>query len=179
MSEVDHEVVLLDVLADEVVLQMLLVFDREFDFALGIHDIDGGDGSEAVVLDGLEMGFGRRTLAGVGRVALHDGAVHLLHQILDESRLEEVVAARLTGTNLDSNLAGGLATQGFVNLHEGGGGNLRRHIHFRLGGDLHAGGRLDRESRHTLYSSQGSQSREGRLHPGSSCHCFFHRPNVF
>ena len=64
------------------------------DLPLRIHDIDRRNGSKAVVRDDLQVVFRGQARAGIGGVALDDGAVHFLHQGADQFGLEVVVSAR-------------------------------------------------------------------------------------
>jgi len=76
----------------------------------------------------LQMVGGGETLAGVCRVALHDGAVRQLNEILYERGLQEVVAAGFAGGDLDCYLAFGLASESLVELDDCLGRNLAGHV---------------------------------------------------
>ena len=118
VGEHHGEVIVQVVRAHEVLLQVLAARDRQSRLAVRIHDVHGSDGRESVVLGSLATGFRGAALAGVGRVALHDGAVHFLYQVLDEGGLQEVVSARFARGDFDGHLARGFAAQGLVNLHQ-------------------------------------------------------------
>ena len=118
MGEDDHEVVVQEVLAHDVVLEMASVLDGEFHLAVGIHYDHRGDGSEAVVLGSLEMALGTGARAAVRRVALDYGSVDLLHEIPDKRGVEEVVSAGLAGGELHGHLAFRLASEALVYPHE-------------------------------------------------------------
>ena len=97
-----------------------------------VHEVAGGDVRKAVVLEGLPVGLAGVAPAGVGGVALHDGAVQLLNQGGDEGGLEEVVAAGLAGGDLHGHLALEADAQGVIDLLEGSGGDFLRKINLCL-----------------------------------------------
>ena len=133
VGEHHGEVIVQVVRAHEVLLQVLAARDRQSRLAVRIHDVHGSDGRESVVLGSLATGFRGAALAGVGRVALHDGAVHFLYQVLDEGGLQEVVSARFARGDFDGHLARGFAAQGLVNLHQVLGADFLEHVHFGQG----------------------------------------------
>ena len=53
VGQVDHEVVVSQMLAHDVILQMFLVADGNAYLAELVHQVDGEDGVEAVFVDGL------------------------------------------------------------------------------------------------------------------------------
>ena len=64
------------------------------------------------------VGVGRVALAGIGGVALNDGAVYGLDHRLPELGRQKVLVARFAGVNLDGDLTGQLETHGLVELHD-------------------------------------------------------------
>ena len=99
VGQVDHTVVVLQVLSDDIVAHIGGVAHRDLDFAIGIHNVDAADGIEAVVVDDGQMVGGVHTLASVGGVAFHQLAVHVFNEIADQFGLEVVVAAGLAGAD--------------------------------------------------------------------------------
>ena len=83
--------------AYKVLRQMLASVHRNRKLPVLIHDITGGDVQETMLCNGLPVLPGGVPPPGVGRVALYNGTLELLHQPPDQGRLQEVVAARLTG----------------------------------------------------------------------------------
>lgn len=77
----------------EVLPEVFAALHGQAYLAFGIHDVHRGDGREAVVGGGLQVVFRAGASAAVGGIAFDDRAVHLLHQLLDKLRLEEVVPA--------------------------------------------------------------------------------------
>ena len=63
-------------------------------------------------------GVGRVALAGIGGVALNDGAVYGLDHRLPELGRQKVLVARFAGVHLDGDLAGQIETHGLVELHD-------------------------------------------------------------
>lgn len=110
---------------------MLAALDRKLRLTLGIHDVDRCDGRESVVGRRLQMALRIGPAAAVGRVALDNRTVDLLHQRLDERRLQEVVAARLAGREFDGYLAPGLTAERLVDSDQIVGRNLLEEIDLR------------------------------------------------
>ena len=65
-----------------------------------VHDVAGGDGLKAVVLNGLPVIPEVQPLAVVRGAAFHDGSVQLVDQRRDESRLQEIMPAGFACGNL-------------------------------------------------------------------------------
>ena len=91
MRKNHHEIVLREVRAYDVVFEVPAALDGQAHFALGVHDVHRSDGREPVVGGGFQVVFGFGASAAVGRVALDDRALHRLHQIADQGRLQEIV----------------------------------------------------------------------------------------
>ena len=106
MGQVDHEIIVFQMVPDDVVLEVLLVLHRKVELSLGIHDVHLGDVKESVVLGGLHVGLRAGAFAAIGRVALHDGAVHLAHQVPDEGGLEEIVPSGFSRADFDGHPSG-------------------------------------------------------------------------
>ena len=100
-----HEVVVGQVATNAVNLQVLAAGDRNLHRAFLVHDVDLSDRIKAVILDHLTVGQGRGARAAVSSVALDDGAVKLLDQVLDESWVKMVVITSFTGGELEGDLA--------------------------------------------------------------------------
>ena len=58
VGQVDHEIIVLQVGAYDVVLQMLRVLDRQLHFAFFVHDVNGGDIVVTTLGDGLTVFLG-------------------------------------------------------------------------------------------------------------------------
>ena len=138
VCEVDHEVVVLQVRAHDVVLDVRGVLHGDVELTLLVHQVHLEAGCEAVLLDGLPMSLEGVAAAFVGGVALHDGAVHLVHQQSDELRLQVVRVARLAGGNLHGYASLGFAAQCLVDLHQ----RLRRDVARHVDGGLARLGRV-------------------------------------
>ena len=95
MRKHHDEVVIGQVRADEILLQVTASADRQGRLSLRVHDVHRGDGREAVRLGRLQVVGRAGPTSAVGRVAFDDGAVQLAHQVGDQVRPEEVVTARL------------------------------------------------------------------------------------
>ena len=95
VGEVDHHVVVLKVGTHDVVLDVPGVCDGQLHLTFLVHDIYCSDIVETTLGDGPTMGCRCASAATVGRITLHDVAIHLLHQTFDELRAQVVGAARL------------------------------------------------------------------------------------
>ena len=71
--------------------------------------------------------------AGVGGVALHDGAVDVLNELLDVFGAEVVLVALLAGVEFDGGWGWQGELEGVVDFDEAGGGNVRGEIDFGFG----------------------------------------------
>ena len=70
--------------------------------------------------------------AAIRRAALDDGAVHLVHQIANQRRLQVVVAAALARTDFHAYTSVLLHTQCLINLHQRLGRDVLRKVHLCL-----------------------------------------------
>ena len=161
----DHrEIVVQVVLADEILPEVFATPDRQRCFAFGVHDVDRGDGRKAVVGGGFQVVGGTCAASAVGGVALHDRAVDLFHQVTDQRRLEEIVAARLSGREFDGHFAFGFAAEGLVDFDQ----VLRIDLPDEI--DLRRGFR--RAVRAVCLSAGRGRQQDGACH---DCHShFFH-----
>ena len=117
----EHEdgVVVVDVGAYKVFLELLAAGDGDGDVAVLVHDVAGGDVHKAVLLHGLPVGGGGVAAALIGGVALHDGALQLLDKRPNKGGLEEVVSAGLAGGDLDGHFSLQGDAQGVIDLLQG------------------------------------------------------------
>lgn len=87
--------------SDEVVFDVFHIPDREFDFSLGVHDIDLGYVEESMLLRRLQVVFSAGASAGIGCVAFHNCTIDMVNEILDEGGLQEVMASGFTRADFD------------------------------------------------------------------------------
>lgn len=71
VGQVNHEVVVGQMLAHDVVLQVLLVLDGNAYLSELVHQVDGKDGVEAVLVNGLPVLLGVLSCTAIGRAALY------------------------------------------------------------------------------------------------------------
>lgn len=133
--EGDHEVIVVDVAAHDVVFDVGAVHDGDADFALFVHDVDLEHGNESVALDDFPVVGGGGALVllvlggvAVGGVALHDGAVHGVDEQTDKLGLQIVGVGAFAGGDLDGHAAFGLHAQGFVDFDEGLWADVAGHV---------------------------------------------------
>lgn len=131
MRKNNGEIVIRIMRADEIFLKVLTSLHRQSDLSVGIHDIDRGDGRKSMIPGRFQVILRSGPPSAVSGVAFHDGAVHFPHQIADQGRLQEIMAARFAGRKFDGHFAFRLAAQRFVNLHEIFRSDLREQINFR------------------------------------------------
>ena len=86
VGEIYHQVIVLQMRADDVILNVFCVCDRQVDAPFLIHDVHRSNVVEATLGNCPAMSRCRAAVAAVGRIALHDVGSQLLHQILDELR---------------------------------------------------------------------------------------------
>ncbi|MPM43843.1 hypothetical protein SDC9_90520 [bioreactor metagenome] len=84
---------------------MLSAFHGNRKFAMLVHDVTGGNLREPMVANRLPMISRRKAFPLISRVAFHNRTAQLLHQRPDQRGLQEVMPARLSGGNLDGDLA--------------------------------------------------------------------------
>lgn len=73
VGERNHIVVVLQVRAHEVLSEVRPALHRQRERAFRVHDVDLGDGGEAMVSSCLQMTIGGAATPAVRGVALHDG----------------------------------------------------------------------------------------------------------
>ena len=131
-----HRVIILDVLAETVLLQNLSVRDRpDHVRAFGIHQVHIEVLVPAVILDELAVGFGVVAdtvveLAAVSGVALDDRSLDALHHRLPEVGTQEVLVPLLAGVHLHGHLSRKLNAELLVHLHNDLRTDLLAEIHF-------------------------------------------------
>ena len=128
MGEVDHEVIILQMRAHNVIFYMCGVPDRYPELPFRIHDIDLGDLCKAVVSGCLHMLFGSGALAAISRVTFHDSPVDFPDELLYKLRLEIIVPTGFSGAYLHRYSAMGLMSKGLINSHKGFRRNLLCHV---------------------------------------------------
>ena len=168
VGQVDHEIVVLQMAPHDVVFQVLPVLHRNGEFTLRVHDVHPGNIRKAVVLRRLKVVLRPGALAAVSRIALHNGAFHAVHQILDQLRTQEIMAARFPGADLDGHPSGSRSPHSLVNPYKSLRRNLLRHPY--PGNPVLLRGRAQRIFR----QRQARQGRGGRLEPRSSRHIISH-----
>ena len=131
VGEVDHKVVVGKVLAHEVIVEVGRVLHGQGHAAVGVHDVDNGDFVVAALGDGLAVLLGGVAVAGIGGVALDEGAVDLFHQRGDELGTEVVAVLRLARADFHGDIALCVNAQGLVDFHQRFGSNLRSKINSR------------------------------------------------
>ena len=132
----DREIVVQKVFAHVVLREVPSALDRKRRFALGVHDVDRGDGGEAVVGSRFEMVGRAGTSTAVGGVALDDRAADLAYQRCDERRLQEVVSARFARREFDGHPSRGFAAERFVDAHQRLGRDRARQVDLGIRGLL-------------------------------------------
>ena len=118
VCEVDHEVVVGQVLSHDIIFNMCGVVDRNGHIALLVHEVDLEGGQEAMILDGLPMLLEGVSLSLISRVAFHDRAIHLVDKEFDEFGLEVVGIARLSGRDFHCHLSCGRSAERMIDLHQ-------------------------------------------------------------
>ena len=69
--------------------------DRDFEVAVGVHDVNLGDLVEATLSHDLKMRGRVVAHTAVCSVALHDGSVGEIHQVLDKLRMKVIAIGPL------------------------------------------------------------------------------------
>ena len=118
MSQVDHEIIVLDMRSDDIVFDPSVIGNRYLDLAFFIHDVNRGDPVIAALGDFLAVGGSGRAVAFVRRIAFHDVAVHLLYQRSDEFRPEVVGLLGFPGGNLHGDPSLCFYTESLIQLHK-------------------------------------------------------------
>ncbi len=118
MRQHNRKIVIQVVLAHEILFQVLAAFYRQGHFAVGIHDVHFRNRRKTVVGSSLEVCLRIGTSATIGRIALHDCAVHFPYKWCNECRLEKIMSARFAGGEFYRNLSFGFTTESLVDLHK-------------------------------------------------------------
>ena len=134
--EANQEVVVGQMSAHDVVVEVCAVFHGNAYLVVLIHDVYGKILREAVAVDDLPVVLAVVAhiivFAAVGSVAFHDGAVHIVHKVFDEFGLEIVGIGSLAGAHLHGHAAFGLHAEGLVYAYQRGWRNLTGEVHFGL-----------------------------------------------
>ena len=130
VGEDHHGVIIGEVSADIVVLEVDAVLYGDGHFTLLVHDVAGGDVIETVVTDGLPVDLAGVSAAGIGCVAFADGTLNLVYEAANERGLQEVVAAGLAGGYFYCGLALEFNAESFVKTDEPLGGNIAGEKYF-------------------------------------------------
>ena len=120
--------------ADEVLLDLLAVGDVKDEVrAVAVQEVNGEVFGPFVFAEQLAVFGGGVAGAGIGGVALHDGAVDMLNELLDVFGAEVVLVALLAGVEFDGGGGWQGELEGVVDFDETGGGNVRGEIDFGFG----------------------------------------------
>ena len=104
--------------AHDVILQVLLVLDRNSNLVVFVHDVNGKDAVEAVLVNRLPVLSFVLSCTAVCCTALHDCSVHLFHEVPYQRWLEVVRVASLASAYLHSHSSLCFYAQRLVYLHE-------------------------------------------------------------
>ena len=137
MREHEHIVVVVEILAHDVVGEVIAVANRKLDFSLGVHDVDGSHFEKSAFLDRLLMIFRIHAHPLVGGVAFDESAVEALHERLHQIGIEIIGLLAFTCGDLHSDAAMGLRAESLVDLYQILGSDVFDEIDGR---DLHAVG---------------------------------------
>ena len=118
VGEVDHEVIVGQMLSYDVVFLVLLILDGNAYFPKLIHQVNSKDGVEAVIVDCLPMLLRILARAAIGSAAFHDGTVYLFHEVAYQCRLQVVGIAALACRDFYADAALRLNAQRLVDLNE-------------------------------------------------------------
>ena len=134
MGEHQQGVIVDQVSAHKIFLNLFAVGDGQFQIAFLVHDVHRGGGGPAVEIHGVLVSAGGVASAVVGGVALHNGAAHLVDHGLHKVRAQEVLVAWFAGVELDGHLAGKLYAQSVVQAEHGGRGEVGGEVYFGIHG---------------------------------------------
>ena len=134
VGEDEQGMVVGEMAADEVLLDLLAVGDVKDEVgAVAVQEVNSEVFGPFVVAEKLAVFGGGVAGAGIGGVALHDGAVDMLNELLDVFGAEVVLVALLAGVEFDGGLSWQGELEGVVDFDEAGGGNVRGEIDFGFG----------------------------------------------
>ena len=117
MGQVDHPVIIGQVVAHNVILDVGTVLNGNAHLAVLVHDVHGKDGIKAVLMNGLPMLRHILTGTAISSAALNDCAIHLFHQVADQCGFEVMVVTTFASADFHRHAACCLNSQGFVDFH--------------------------------------------------------------
>ena len=118
VCEVDHEVIVGEVRADEVGLYPCSVPHWQFHRSVSIHDVHLGYLVITSLADGLHVCFCRGARTAIGSVALHESAVDLIDEWADEVGAQMVCLVRFASGDLYCHASFSLDAESLVDSHE-------------------------------------------------------------
>ena len=130
VSQINHEVIVLQVRAYDVILNVRRILHGYLELALLVHQVHVEARREAMVANHLPVVFKGHALALVGGVALNDGASHLVHQLSYQLRLQIVGVSSLAGRDFHGHAALSLAAKGMVDFHKRLWADVASHVDF-------------------------------------------------
>ena len=137
MVKGNEEIVVGEVSAHDVVVEMGMVAHGDAYFVVFVHDVDGEIPGESVPVDDAPMVLRVVAhvvgVAPVGRVTLHDGAIDLIDQVFHQFWFEVVGVRTLARRHLDGHAPTGLYPQRLIDFQQCFGSDLAREVDLRLG----------------------------------------------
>ena len=79
MRQVNHEIIVLQMGSDDVILDMFFIFYRNIEFTFRIHDVNLCYVEETMVFNCLDMLFCRKAFSDIGRIAFYYCPAYFLH----------------------------------------------------------------------------------------------------
>ena len=119
MGQHQHGIIVFDMVAHEILLNLLSLRYGQLHLPLLIQDVHGRDVRPAVELHGVLMRLSSVACALIGRVALHDSAFHPVHRGLHEIRPQEVLVPHLAGVELHRHFSRQLHAHGLIHAYHG------------------------------------------------------------
>ena len=120
-------------LADDVVGDVAVLGYRNFDFTAHVHDLNRCDIRVSTFLEHGKAFLRRSAIAIVCGRTFDERAADLLHEVLDERRIEVIGFFRFAGMDFDGRFAFRLASERMVGGDEAFRCDDRREEHFRCG----------------------------------------------
>ena len=105
VSEVNDGIVVFEMVADEVVFEILALGERNFEFAVGVHDVDFGEFGKTMVGGDFEVVFGGIAFAWIGGVAFDNSAMELFDEWADEVGFEVAFGTGFASADFDADFA--------------------------------------------------------------------------
>ena len=119
MGEDNEEIIVFEILAYDVLLQMLATDDGKFHITVGVEDVDTCEICKSMFLGCAQMCFCSVTVARIRSITLDKGAIDETDEVGDKSRVEMIGFHRLTCGYLDADvLTFSLSAEGFVDLDD-------------------------------------------------------------